>query len=483
MKALKHIQLSPFLVVGMMLAGTCLAPCGEKVMGSDEDRAEKIEARIKEALEDWSSEAESTRPAYDAMVREIFDALSDNEISLVAQHVHGIDVEEEAFRRWSRFDPAGALKAVRAIEDKNAAEIRLAGTGLEGGPGEAMSAWVFGMYLAALDGWSDVAPKAAWESFKQREGPLAKSLVVEDYTSYFYEVLFEHLARTEPDFAFNEFMVADLGEYEELNGVGILQGYLRSAPQGRDWMKVLEQSLSRGLPRGWRFYSVLRTDLMGRWLEDDPDAAKKWFSGGDIEGLNWTFVEPPSGDLDRFESDSDSPKQQQAAKEKRRNDLGSAAGYWAARDFPAAWRWMKAYRAYSREGFEAEVLDGMSAFFNEERWGSQTDAREHCLKAVATLPDQLDRDQFALRFATVLWVFDDTEFLGQPPPDKAKWLEKVRGSITTLRLSPEAASAVMDALQGEPKSEQDGAGQPATRPESKSEGGENTKPESGPATR
>lgn len=462
MEALKHIQLNPSLVVGMILVTTCLAPSADQEMSDDQHRAEKIGARIEDALEDWSSKAKSTRPAYDTMIRKVFDSLSDDEISLVAQHVHGIDVEEEAFRRWSRFDPAGALKAVRAIEDKNAAEIRLAGTGLEGGPGDAMSGWVFGMYLAALDGWSDVAPKAAWESFKKREGPLAKSLVVEDYTSILHEILFERLARTEPDFAFNEFLVADLGEYEELNGVAILQGYLRSAPNGRDWKKILDQSLSRGLPRGWRFYSVLRTDLMGRWLEDDPDEAQKWFSEGDIEGLNWSFVEPPSSDFDPFAPDSDSPKQKQAAKEKRRNDLGSAAGYWAARDFPNAWQWMKACREYSREGFEAEVLYGMSAFFNEESGGSQTVAREHCLKAVATLPNQPDRDQFALRFATVLWMFDDTEFLGEPPPDKAKWLEEVRGSIRTLRLSPEATSGVMNALQGEPKSV---AEQPATTPQ------------------
>jgi hypothetical protein len=435
-----------------MLVVTCLAPCAAEEKTADERSAEKIKARIEKAVEAWSSEPEKTRVSYDAKIRQILDSLSQNEIRLVAQYIQEIDVEEEAFRRWARFDPAGALQAVRAVEDANAAEIRLAGTGLEGGPGEAVSGWVFGMYLGALDGWSEVEPKAAWESFKKREGPLANSLVVEDYLHYFYRILFDHLARVDPDLAFQEIIRFRADKYEEMFTASMLAGYLHSAPRGRDWRKEAE----RLLERKWKFgdvYAEMRTALLGRWLEDSPIAAEKWLQEGDVEDLHWSYIDPPSGDLDPFASDSDSPQQQQVAKEKRRNHLGRAAGYWAARDFPAAWRWMRAYRAYSREGFGADMLDGTSAFFNEEGWGSQTDAREHCLKEVAKLPDQLDRDQFALRFAKVLWVFDDTKFLGEPPPDKAKWLEKVRGSITTLRLSPEAASGVMAALRGKPNSE------------------------------
>jgi hypothetical protein len=465
-----------------MLLVTCLAPCAPEEKRADERSAEKIKTRIEKAVEAWSSESEETRATYDAKIRQILDSLSHNEIRLVAQYIQDIDAEEEAFRRWARFDPAGALQSVRAVEDANAAEIRLAGTGLEGGPGEAVSGWVFGMYLGALDGWSEVEPKAAWESFKKREGPLAKSLVVEDYLHYFYRVLFDHLARVDPDLAFQELIRFRADKYEEMFTASMLAGYLHSAPRGRDWRK----EAGRLLERKWKFgdvYAEMRTALMGRWLEDSPRAAEKWFQEGDVEDLHWSYVDPPSGDLDPFASDSDSPHQQQAAKEKRRNDLGGAAGYWAARDFPAAWRWMRAYLAYSREGFGADVLDGTSAFFNEECWGSQTDAREHYLKEVAKLSDQLDRDQFALHFAKVLWVFDDTEFLGEPPPDKAKWLEKVRESITTLRLSPEAASGVMDALRGKPISEQGGAGQPATRSKSDSEGKEKPQPESKAAPR
>lgn len=470
------MRTTSLIVAGVMLLFTCCAPCAEKPQSPDEERAEQLQVRIEKALAERWNKPEATRPAFNATVRQFLDSLSEDEIRLVAQYVHDLDVEEEAFRRWARFDPAGALKAVRAVEDANAAEIRLAGTGLQGGPGEAVSGWVFGMYLGALDGWSEVEPKAAWESFKKREGPLAKSLVVEDYFHYFYRVLFDHLARVDPDLAFQELIRFRADKHEEMFTASMLAGYLHGAPRDRDWRKEAE----RLLERKWKFgdvYAAMRIALMGRWLEDSSLTAEKWFQEGDVEDLHWSHAEP-TGELDPFASDSDSPHQQQAAKAKRRNDLGSAAGYWAARDFPAAWRWMKAYRAYSREGFEAEVLDGMSAFFNEESWGSQTDAREHCLNEVAKLPDQLDRDQFALRFASVLWVFDDTEFLGDPPPDKARWLEKVRESITNLRLSPGAAFGVMDALRGKPNSEQGGVGRPATRPKLDSEGGDKPQPES-----
>ena len=203
MKTQKHTPAGALLIVGVMLVVTCFAQGAQKEKTPDEQCAEKIKERIQKAYDAWGSKPEDTRPSYNAMVGQVFDTLAEDEIRIVAQYLHFIDVEEEAFRRWARFDPAGALKAVRAFEDANAAEIRLAGTGLEGGPGEAMQGYVFGMYLGAIDGWAEIAPKEAWEAFKKREGPLSKSLVIEDYTSYFYEMLFEHLAKTDPDFAFN----------------------------------------------------------------------------------------------------------------------------------------------------------------------------------------------------------------------------------------------------------------------------------------
>jgi hypothetical protein len=464
------------LVASVMLVVTCFAPCAPKVKSADEQSAEKIKARIEKAVDAWSSEPEETRPSYDAKMRQVLDSMSQNEIRLVAQYLQEIDVEEEAFRRWARFDPAGALKAVRAVEDANAAEIRLAGTGLEGRPGEAMSGWVFGMYLGALDGWSEVAPKAAWESFKKREGSLSKSLVVDDYLHYFYQVLFDHLATVDPDLAFQELIQFRADKYEEMFTASMLAGYLHSAPRGRDWHKEADRLLERKWDRG-DVYAEIRTALMGRWLEDAPEAAEKWFREGDVEDLHWSYVEPPHGDVDPFASDEAHAEQQQDVKERRRDDLGSAAGYWAARDFPTAWRWMKSYSGFRLEGFPPAVFDGMSAFFNEESWGDQAQAQGHCLKQVAKLPNQADRDQFVLRFSNVLWVFDDTEFFGEPPPDKGKWLESVRKSLSALRPRPETADAIVEKLKNQGNSE-DGANQPATAPESKPEGEEKPKPES-----
>ena len=375
-----------------MLVVTCLAPCAEKEQSLDQQRAEKIEARIEKAIDAWSSKPKETWPTYDEMVRQALESLSEDEIRLVAQYVQGSDVEEEAFRRWARFDPAGALKAVRAVEDANAAEIRLAGTGLEGGPGEAMSGWVFGMYLGAIDGWSEVVPMAAWKSFKKRDGPLSNSLVVEDYLHYFYQVLFDHLAKVNPDLAFQELISFRADKYEEMFTASMLAGYLHGAPRGRDWRKEADRLIERKWKGGW-LYAEIRTALMGRWLEDAPEAAEKWFREGDVEGLHWSYVDSSHGDNDPFASEEARAEQQQSVKGKQRIDLASASGYWAARDFPAAWRWMKAYSGFRRKGFGEAVLHGADVFLSKRTayFLGGGEARAYIYEQAARLPNEADR--------------------------------------------------------------------------------------------
>jgi len=396
MKARKHMPTTSAVVAGVLLIFTCVAPCAEKTQSLDEHRAQELKARIEKALAARWDEPKDTRPTFETTVRQILDSLSKDEIRLVAQYLHDMDVEEEAFRRWARFDPASALKAVRAVEDANAAEIRLAGTGLECGPGEAMSGWVFGMYLGALDGWSEVAPKAAWESFKKREGPLSKSLVVEDYLHDFYLVLFNHLAKVDPDLAFQELIGFRDDKYEEMFTASMLAGYLRSAPRGRDWRKEATQLMERKLKGGW-LYAEIRTALMGRWLEDAPEAAEKWFRDGDVEGLHWSYVESSPSERDPYALEKPQAGQQQAVKEKRPNDLGSAAGYWAARDFPAAWRWMSAYSQFGRKGFGESVLHGADVFFSKRTayFLGSGDARSYILEQAARLPNEAARTKCA----------------------------------------------------------------------------------------
>lgn len=334
-----------------------------------EQSAANLETRFEKAFEGWSSKPEATRPDYDAVASKVFDSLNEDEIRLVAQHLISINVQEEAFRRWARFDSAGALKAARGFEDGNAAEIRLAGTGLEGGPGEWMEHLVFDMYLGALDGWSEVQPIAAWESFKKREGPLSNSLVIEDYLPNFHRILFERLAKIDPDRAFKELISYHSDDFEGMNVASMLGGYLRGAPKGRDWRKEANQILDRSWRHVWWIHSEIRTALMGRWLQDDSKSAEEWFREADIEGLSWSYRDDKKDVKIRY-------------------DLGSASGYWAARDFPAAWNWMKSYKEFERKGFGAAVAHGADVFNRrrESFYICDVEARAFLLAQAAKLP-------------------------------------------------------------------------------------------------
>ena len=233
----------------------------------------------------------------------------------------------------------------------------------------------------------------------------------------------------------------------------MVAGYLHGVPRGRDWHKEVNQLLKRKWNRGW-LYAEIKTALMARWLEDDPEAAEKWFKEGDIEGLHWSYTEPPY-DGDPFATGATPHEQKQIVKEKRSNGLGGAAGYWAARDFPAAWQWMKSYRGFRQEEFSQNVIRGANTCLSNRTSYFQIDmrAREYILAQATRLPDQSDRAELAFQFAQMLWIFDDTEFLGEPPPDKVKWLKSVRKDILALRINTEKASAIIAKLQNKGSSE------------------------------
>lgn len=168
---------------------------GAEEANSEQEQAQKIEAQIKARLREWSSLPTDSRPSFSEKTDEIVQSLQKEEVRLVALHLFDSDICGAAYRIWAQSEPRTALKAIRQLEDLNRAEVKLAGTGLEGGPGEALSGYLFSLYLAAIEGWSQVDPPAAWTYFKNREDAFANSLVIEDYGSNFYEVIFENLAK------------------------------------------------------------------------------------------------------------------------------------------------------------------------------------------------------------------------------------------------------------------------------------------------
>jgi hypothetical protein len=407
---------------------------------AEKAQVEKVAAKLNAAAEAWFKKPEASRPPYSQMLRRAVDSLDSDEIRLAGIHQPDPDFNQDVFRRWGTIDPEAALKTVRQIEDANAAEISLAGTGLEGGPGEAMSAHVFMMYLGAVEGWAQKAPKAAWEEFKNKRGAFSKSEVVKDYFSSFHQPLFEPLAKADPEFAFAELIAA--GD-DELVKASLLRGYLRGAPNGQDWPKQVDRLLEKKWERSW-LHQEIRCGLVGRWLADDAGAAEKWFREGNVEDLHWSderIFTPNSSDA--FVLPGEESDEPATPKQRQRHSLGEAAGYWAARDFPAALRWMQIHDGLHLErGFDRLFFAGVDHYFD-----GKNETRYHLLKQLAKLPGQADRDFFALTFAKALWVFDGTRFLGQPPPDKGKWLEETRNTFPALALTPETERKIIEKLR------------------------------------
>lgn len=400
--------------------------------------AEKIGLRMNGEMDAWFQRPPESRRPYASMLQKVVDSLSDEEIPLIGRFQADDAFNQMVFRRWATKDHAAALSEARKVEDANAAEISLTGTGLEGGPGEAVCGYVFEMYLGAVEGWSQVDPKAAWDSFKKLEGPFSKSKVVEEFSSNFDRAILLSLAKLDPDFAFKEMMAR--GDDEFLMG-RMLEGYLRGAPDHRDWKKDVDRLLERKWDREW-VYGEIRCTLMGRWLEDDPEAAEKWFREGQVEGLHWFYNRLLNDVGDPFDTKSAAEEKPPAPIEKKRYDLSYAVGFWAARDFPGALRWLKSHEGKLEEGFENGLLRGAESCLGEYK-----EALPYLVDQLGKVPDQKDRDFFALTFAKVLWKFNDTRFIDQPPPDKSEWLKQIGKRLSKLQLSPETEKRILEKLK------------------------------------
>ena len=443
LKIFKAKSIFTLLIYSILIALFVPLALGDE--SADKKRAEEISARMAKEFEAKCESRTSILQFNQILLQELVNALSEEEIRLLGHYQPVSLFNYCVFRRWSAFDHVAAFRELKNLENEYAAEIKLAGTGLEGGPGDATLDYVGGLYLGAAEGWSTVEPKQAWEEFKNRKGVFARSPIVEEYVGSFYKCIFTHLAKIEPDAVFEEIVALQNVEYEDLIKEGMLIGYLQGAPKGRNWGKEADRLLDIKWKKkpAWQFYYAIQTAFMGRWLQDTPSAAEKWFQEGKVEDLHW-HMDPQFSYSDSFNLlATDNTKN--VMKQMRVATLGGAAGYWAGKDFAAAWSWMKTYKNLQRINFAGDMLDGVSAFFGEENINEV--ARGHCLEQLAKLPNQADRDQFASLFATVLWVFDPTEFLSEPAPDKQQWLKNTEKDMVKRHLSPEVVQRIITALK------------------------------------
>lgn len=437
------IHLLPIVSAGFLLTWASVAHGAE---AQDKERATAILKRFEAANTERWKLPEEFRPSYKSFIEDVAKTLGEDEIRFLGTFRPESDLNEAVFRKWASFDHESALRAAREEEERLAARIRLAGKGTEGGVGEAESAHVFVIYLGAVDGWAKVDPKSAWENFKKREGPFAKSLVIEDYLTYFYKSLFTHLAGADPGLAFDELVAS---RADELCVSTMLLGYSRGAPRGLDWAGHAR----RLLERKWEHESVygqIRCALLGRWLEDDPEGAEKWFREGDVEHLNWSS---------EFDGSAASVQASGAKRGPRgeihqRFDLGEAAGFWAGRDLPSAWAWMKSCDGLDRDGFERSVLRGVTASLGEEPFGDPAIPRVYLLTQIAAMPEQADRDKLVLRFASELWVYDGivaTNRIDAPKPPANANADHSRSRRSTKRCGWKASGRTFQCFDSAPR--------------------------------
>lgn len=457
------------MVVFLML-GVCLSPCAADESNSEGKRARDIRIRVESGLAEAEKKRRDSIIHPQAIAREFLGSLSNDEIGILAREAHVSDlVKEEAIYHLARFDPKGALEEILQLVESVKAESAVYRQ--PGAIGEVAKGFIQRLYFNFLLGWSETEPKVAWESFKNPDTSLGNLAEFADRPSRYYEFLFHHLAKADPDLAFEEIRKFQADGYSEYSIARMLSGYLHGAPNGRDWGGELNRLLERNWEQKW-VKNEIRTALMARWLEDSPEAAEKWFSSGDVKGLHLLDLEEPDGDLNGLVADEPLFEGTQEAKIKRRYHLGTAAGYWAARDFEKAWEWMKSYSDFRQKGFAEAVLYGVNNYRSNAVTyiftgvGGEESTRTYILEQAAVLEDERDRAELALRFAEHLWVFHEMKVLVEPPTDKAKWLGDVRKSISKLQISSEATEAIVQRLQ-ESQREPDAAGQPATRPESK----------------
>ena len=320
---------------------------------------------------------------YLEFTKTVVKAWSEEEVRAAAKGEFHPDFLWAIFERWGSCSPEEALEFVLGMETKHEAEIKLSGTGLEGGPGEAMEAYVGEMMRAAIAGWASVDVEKVWKVVSGKKLGLEKSQVFQHFGYLTPMSIFEQLAKTRPMTLVREIESMENSLWRR----SAIKGFVEGGDANLPWGEIVKEVTGlSSLPKSHdHVLHSIREGLMARWLAVEPAAAEQWFKEEAPEGVGWMMSErgyPDGTDLFATTREEDL-----RAKEVIRRDysLGRAAAEWFKRDPDPALQWIQ-----SRSGEGAEVL--LANFFSlvlesDQNWpqGKKTELMD--------LAEQLSPDQ------------------------------------------------------------------------------------------
>ena len=342
---------------------------------------EELEALMAAADEKWDHEG-LVFFYREAFMRVLVSDWSQDEIEMACRDLPLSPWHRLLLERWGRFDFAAARKGVLEIlHAKWSAfdpEGRVDDFGMGGDPLSPDNGFFpqGAFYYATFEGGAESYPGDVWDFFwADPEIDLHGR-----WNNFFREVA---LAKVSEAFASGHLKEAltlmSSDKLSERDWTIVTRAVVKGAPVASNWGVIID--ILRGR-EGNATNSIIRKDVMARWLEMDFREAESWFFSEQAEGVGWspTFPVTPG----------------QRSEGRLTHSLAKAARLWLRKDPDVALAWISRsttndWNPKSPKGPEFVIEMILS------EWGSvATNPREtHAL--IQLFPEQFERDRLATK--------------------------------------------------------------------------------------
>ena len=352
MKMLKMILVVPILLISLF----------ENSQG-DENKPRTLEDLEKIVLESeahWDQTKAQWRDLED-LRRNVVEGWSLEEIEIAAKNSKFSDWREACLERWGTLDPQSAVGYCLATARQRPDVYDAASRELEGGI-NGLIVQRIGLNLnEALSGWARKDSKAAWEAANDPKGEIKNSRAFADYGYLVPIKIFRYLSAKDPGYA-----IAEFEKHQDLLfRQSMLEGMSVGLPKGHDWKDLFQRVAKSPQADRWAIVVVMRGAMLGRWMENDADAAVKWFRSPEGEVFSVEVVEERAGEVagDLF---SEAPDEREIVKTRVKISVAEAVRYWLSRDREGAIEWLKVHPELVPEILEAGTSYGSTHVRGED---------------------------------------------------------------------------------------------------------------------